>query len=145
MSIQEKRNRNDLPNVDHFVNQYNTKKPLYEQFTGKLKELLKDLLKTCSIDIHLIDGRTKNTESFREKINRSTKKYVDPTNEVKDLSGIRIIVYYEEDLNIVCRLIEKEFEIDKSNSLDKRTILKPEEFGYESIHFVVKLSIQSSL
>ena len=140
MSKQEKRIRNDLPEVDHFVSQYTIKKPLYDEFTSKLVELLKALLRIRSIDTQLIESRTKDTGSFREKISRSSKRYVDPIREVTDLSGIRIIVYYEEDLDIVCQLIENEFEIDRSNSIDKRTVLRPEEFGYQSIHFVVKLS-----
>lgn len=140
MPKQEKPTKKDLSEVHHFVDQYAIKRPLHEEFTNKLAELLKALLKIGGIDIQLIESRTKDTESFKEKISRSSKMYVDPFKEVTDLSGIRIIVYYDEDLDKVCQLIEHEFEIDRANSVDKRTILRPEEFGYQSIHFVVKLS-----
>ena len=53
---------------------------------------------------------------------------------------MRVIVYYEKELNAISDLIEREFDVDWSNSADKRKARKPEEFGYQSIHYVVRLS-----
>lgn len=122
------------------VRQYAIKKPLQADFTAKIVELLKALLHAQNIDTHLIESRTKDLDSFKEKISRVSKKYLHPLKDITDLSGIRIIVYYEEDLNKISELIGKEFEVDWNNSIDKRKILKPEEFGYQSIHYVVTLS-----
>lgn len=97
-------------------------------------ELLKALLRVQIIEVHLIESRTKDARSFQEKIGRASKAYIDPLDEITDLSGIRIIAYYEEDLHKITELIEKEFDVDWDNSMDKRKILKPEEFGYQSIH-----------
>lgn len=120
--------------------QYLLSRPLQEEFTVKTVELIKALLHVQHIEAHLIESRTKELESFQEKINRSPHKYQNPLNEVTDLSGIRIIVYYEKELNTISELIAREFDVDWSNSSDKRKAHKPEEFGYQSIHYVVKLS-----
>jgi putative GTP pyrophosphokinase len=140
MTIQEMQIRNDSQDLNQCVSEYTKLKPCYEEFTGKLKNLIEELLRAHKIETQLIESRTKGIESFKEKISSPSKRYVNPINEVTDLSGIRIIVYYEEDLDTVCKLINDEFEIDKINSIDKRNILKPEQFGYQSIHFVVKIS-----
>jgi putative GTP pyrophosphokinase len=140
MSRLKKTGDNGLSEIDQFVSQYLLKRPLYEELTTRLVELLKSLLNTCKVDVHLIESRTKDVESFREKIGRSSKQYTDPLKEVTDLAGIRIIMYYEKDIEKVCELIENEFGVDTVNSLDKKNILKPEEFGYQSIHFIAELS-----
>jgi len=126
--------------ISDLSRQYLLSRPLQEEFTAKTVELIKALLHVQRIEAHLIESRTKEPESFREKINRSPHKYQNPLNEITDLSGIRIIVYYEKELNTISELIAKEFDIDWSNSSDKRKAHKPEEFGYQSIHYVVKLS-----
>ena len=58
--------------------------------------------------------------------------------------GIRIIVYYLEDLNKISEIIEKEFNVDYGNSINKLETLDPDRFGYRSIHYVVGISITRS-
>jgi len=55
------------------------------------------------------------------------------------LSGIRIIVYYLEDVDLVCQLLMREFQIDDRSSIDKSLLLKPNEFGYRSVHYIASL------
>ena len=126
--------------VSNLSRQYLLSRPLQEEFTAKLVELIKALLHVQGIEAHLIESRTKELESFQEKIKRSPHKYQNPLNEITDLSGIRIIVYYEKELNTISELIAREFDVDWTNSSDKRKAYKPEEFGYQSLHYVVKLS-----
>jgi hypothetical protein len=40
----------------------------------------------------------------------------------------------------IAEVIKKEFEIDYVNSVDKRSILDPDRFGYLSLHYICKLS-----
>jgi len=130
----------DNSQISDYVQQYASRRPLQEQFTGKFVTLLKALIQVKDIEVHLIESRTKDIVSFQEKICRASKRYLDPVNEVTDLSGVRIIVYYEEDLNAIAELIAKEFDIDWDNSVDNRKLMKPEEFGYQSIHYIAGLS-----
>lgn len=122
------------------VKEYELRRPLQDEFTAKIKDLLKSLLHTKGIEIHLIESRTKGVLSFAEKIRRASKEYKDPLAEITDLSGIRIIVYYLEDIKTVCEVIEREFVIDPAKSVDSGARLRPEEFGYQSVHYVARLS-----
>lgn len=113
--------------------------PKYENFTNKLETLLKDFLTHEKIKF-TIQSRTKSVRSFQKKINRPDKKYEFPLNEVTDFTGIRIIVSSLKDVELVKRLIEKEFMIDKERSIDKSEILKTNQFGYLSKHIIVKIN-----
>ena len=125
---------------ENAARQYELKHPLYVQFTEKLRVLLKEMLKGKSIDYDLISGRTKSVDRFRGKLERPDKRYVDPLNDVTDLSGVRVVLYYLDDVDKVCQLVEEEFTVDEANSIDSRKVLKPHEFGYLSVHYVVSLS-----
>ena len=112
--------------------------PLYESFTYKLHMLLGELIKKEVISIAQAEYRTKTVESFLGKIRR--KNYVEPFLEMKDLSGIRIVTYYHDDVLRVADLIEREFELNREHSLDKSNLLGVDEFGYKSFHLVISLN-----
>jgi putative GTP pyrophosphokinase len=128
----------DGPSTNHWCHQYERARPDYLRFTSKIESLLSDMLQAKGIDHHLIESRTKDLESFREKIVRSSKSYKNPLDELTDLSGLRVITHYQDDAILVADLIRAEFEVDSANSIDH----SPEdaEFGYRSAHCVVRIS-----
>ncbi|CAH7268888.1 putative Region found in RelA / SpoT s family protein [Vibrio chagasii] len=122
------------------VEKYKKVQPVYDSFTKKLHMLLEELFDSKGIDLVIMESRAKTVESFKGKIEREDKDYTDPLNEITDLSGIRIIAYYNSDVDEISNLIRKEFEIDEENSVDKRKIDEEDRFGYQSSHLVVSLS-----
>lgn len=129
-----------------FVERYKQIEGQYKDFTHKMHTLVIDILKEHNIKYSAVEYRTKSIDSFSEKIGRSGKTYIDPINEITDLSGLRIILYYIDDLPKVRSIIEDEFDIDKANSRDNRDVLEFDQFGYLSIHEIVTLkSTRSNL
>lgn len=122
------------------VEKYKKVQPVYYSFTKKLHMLLGELFDSKGIDLVIMESRAKTVESFKGKIEREDKDYTDPLNEITDLSGVRIIAYYNSDVDEISNLIRKEFEIDEENSVDKRKIDEEDRFGYQSSHLVVSLS-----
>jgi putative GTP pyrophosphokinase len=120
---------------EEWVKAYEEKRSLYANFTAKLHKLFEDLLHTHGIEVAQIESRTKAPESFREKIQRSGTSYDAPLVQLTDLSGIRIIAYYLQDVDKIGAMIKREFE-----SFDKTQITDPDHFGYFSIHYVISLS-----
>ncbi|HEX7887860.1 MAG TPA: hypothetical protein VF522_00755 [Ramlibacter sp.] len=104
----------------------------------KLQTLLTELLVARGIAVHLIEGRTKEVASFREKITRASKAYVNPLVELTDLTGIRIIAYYQDDALAIGSLIEEEFVVRGLSGASDGEL--PGEFGYRSAHYIVQLS-----
>lgn len=112
--------------------------PKLNQYAEKLKELITVLLYENSIDYHQIEYRVKSYRSFQEK-SESKSKYRDPLKDIKDLVGLRIISYYIEDVKKISSIFEKEFIIDRDNSIDKSALIDPDKFGYVSVHYVFEL------
>ena len=111
--------------------------PQHELLTSSVVSIVKNLLDKENIDYLSVTGRTKDKKSIVEKVNR--KSYKNPKDDLTDLSGIRIIVYFESDIKKVSKLINSSFDVDKKNSLDKDTLLATNEMGYRSVHFVCDL------
>jgi ppGpp synthetase/RelA/SpoT-type nucleotidyltranferase len=126
--------------VEYFVQEYAELRPLYESFTEQLADLLKMLLDNVNIRPHAIEGRTKEISALREKITRQDKSYDDPIAQITDLSGVRIIVYRIDDIEAVASLIESEFTLNRKDSIYKGAELEPEEFGYQSLHYIISIS-----
>jgi putative GTP pyrophosphokinase len=126
--------------IETLTEQYRIVRPFYETYEQRLKELLDRLMRSSKIEYEKIESRTKTVNSLYEKTTRANKDYQEPLKEITDLIGLRIVLYYNDDLKPVCDIIEREFIIDKGLSIDKSQILKPHEFGYRSIHYIVSLS-----
>jgi ppGpp synthetase/RelA/SpoT-type nucleotidyltranferase len=107
----------------------------YEKLATNLVEALKILLSEINVSYLTIDYRIKTFDSFLKKIER--KKYTVPFEQIEDICGIRIICYYRSDIEKICEIINKEFEILESQ--DKEQLLDENEFGYRSYHFIVKV------
>jgi len=132
---------NHLNKEEKITSEFSKNRPLYEAFSQKIKELIFSVLKEKKIDVHSIEFRTKEVSKLREKVSREGKQY-DKYTDVTDLSGVRIICFSTNQLETVCKSIKENFEIIEELSVDKKTLLDPDRFGYLSIHYVVKLSKQ---
>ncbi|HCR4060906.1 GTP pyrophosphokinase family protein [Proteus mirabilis] len=108
--------------------------PSHERLTESVVTIIENLLKSKGVDYLSVSGRTKEKKSALEKIAR--KKYKEPSKEMTDLSGIRIIVFIESDIKKVSQIIEDAFNIDKENSSNQDKKLSVDRIGYRSVHFV---------
>ena len=126
--------------MDNHIDNYQKLRPLYEDYTDRITSLLTFIVNENKIRYHLIESRTKSVDSFKEKIIRKGGNYSNSLEEITDLVGIRIIVYYGDDVEKIERIFKEEFIIDDENSVDKGKLLKTNEFGYQSVHYVVKLT-----
>jgi len=127
-----------MKTVDEWCIEYERIRPEYFRYTKKIESLLTDLLAAKQLGYHLIEARTKDIASFREKIIDASKTYKNPLEDLTDLSGLRVIAYYQDDADLIGELIKSEFIIDSHNSVEH----SPDgaEFGYRSTHYVVRLT-----
>ena len=111
---------------------------LYTDFTSKCKSLIVDLLGVEEIKFHQITERIKEKHKLEGKIFKKNHKY-SKLDEITDIAGIRIITYFEDEVDRIAKIIESEFDVDPENSIDKRT-MENDKFGYRSLHYVVSLN-----
>lgn len=111
--------------------------PAHKRLTDSAITIIRNLLNNNGIEILSVSGRTKDKDSLLEKITR--KGYKKPSEQMTDISGVRIIVYLESDIKRVCNIIEQAFNIDKKNSLNQDDRLSINQIGYRSVHYVCDL------
>ena len=119
---------------------YRETQHLYQSLCTRVQSLLRELLAAEEISAVQVDARAKDVHSLVEKIGRRPGRYPDPLNDITDLAGVRVIVYYASDVERVDTLIEREFHVDTENSWRRTPTTDPDRFGYRSDHYVVSCS-----
>jgi ppGpp synthetase/RelA/SpoT-type nucleotidyltranferase len=119
----------------------------YEDLAQVVKRIVEESLKRRGIRVHSVEARAKNPASFGRKAalpsetDPAKPKYTDPLSEITDLSGVRIITYFPNTLSEIDQMLKEEFQITERS--DKGAILLEEDrFGYQSIHYLLKLTPQ---
>jgi putative GTP pyrophosphokinase len=126
--------------IQTILSEYDQRCTLFEEFTSVTERLILDLLKSNSYRVHSVTSRVKTKQSISDKIRKAPEYTYQRLSDLHDVCGIRIITYYPDEVDSVAEVIQKEFRIDYSASVDKRTILDPDRFGYLSLHYIAELS-----
>lgn len=122
---------------DKLIDDFSDNRDAIEQLSIVVSKTLSELISSENIKVHSITYRVKDKASLKKKIfNKNKYKSI---WDITDLSGVRVITVYEDDVDKVGELIERRFLIDNLNSVDKRELLDPDRFGYLSLHYVVSL------
>lgn len=111
--------------------------PKYRKYAQVLRDVLEKAIKKHAL-LAIIQVRPKSIAGFGEKALRKRFKYRNSVNRITDLCGGRIIVPTVTEIKAVSEFIERHFEIDWENTVDLSQRLKPTEFGYRSVHYIVK-------
>jgi len=126
--------------VTNHVEVYRKLFPAYESFTTRIESLLEELLRAEMIKAHFTESRAKSVDSFSEKNRRPGKSFANPIDEMPDLAGIRIVLYYLDDVTKVGKLIKKEFSVIEEVVEHQSDNYLPDQFGYLSLHYVVHIN-----
>ena len=109
---------------------------------AKLKEVVLDairnVLKENGLMVTAIEGRIKTEASLAGKLELKGQKYL-TIDDITDIVGTRVITYYSEDVDKISAFIEKLFNVDWANSVDKRKMHQLDSFGYMSLHYVCRV------
>ncbi|MFS0934499.1 GTP pyrophosphokinase family protein [Enterococcus casseliflavus] len=124
--------------------EYDNNLSTYTDFLVQMNNLVERLI--LDNNISSISSRIKSKNSLKNKIdnkqkkmNKSSYKY-NRLNDITDVCGLRICTIYSDDVDKISNIIENEFFVDRENSIDKRSTLEPDKFGYLSVHYIVSLS-----
>lgn len=117
------------------LEEYREKLPVFE----KLQSVVAEKLRACLDENHLIvsglETRIKKEKSLAGKLELKGHKY-HSLYDITDIVGARIITYYSDEVDVISALVEKLFDVDWANSVDKRKMLETDRFGYLSLHYV---------
>lgn len=111
--------------------------PKHARLTDVVLALVKSLLREHQDKILEIVGRTKDRANTIEKIAR--KGYATPGRQLSDLTGIRVIVFFESQIEPICTLLREIFDVIEDEVADHTRAAAPDRFGYRSMHLTCKL------
>lgn len=120
------------------LDDYVATKPVFDAMCINVRRLVEELLKIEGIRVASIDGRVKGHDSLAEKLVRPGKEY-SKLADVTDVVGVRVVTFFEDDVDRVARVIDREFKLIPEHCNDRRKS-EPDRFGYKSLHYVCELS-----
>jgi ppGpp synthetase/RelA/SpoT-type nucleotidyltranferase len=120
------------------IDEYRRRLAGYERYAVALKELLVAAARSLA-PLAIVESRAKSIASFGQKIWRRRDVCDNPVDQFTDLCGARVITQTAAEVEAVADWIEDHFEVDWENTVDKRQRLRPTEFGYRSVHYIVSL------
>ncbi len=126
------------------VEQYQTVRRRYVEYSDSIKDIIKKALAHSQIKVASVEARAKSITSYGRKASEpsdtdpSQPKYPNPMSQITDLAGVRIITFFPNTVSEVDGVIDDEFVV--LERIDKATrLLEEERFGYQSVHYLVKL------
>lgn len=124
--------------LDTIMNEYYQRIEIYKKMKRDVEDIINTLIEVHHIKISTMSLRIKTEQALRNKI-ISKNKYLH-LEDITDVLGCRILTLFETDVERILDLLEQTFEI--CEIVDKRKKNKPNriEFGYNSVHMVVKFT-----
>ena len=126
------------PHCQLLLQEFRDKRQELLQLDNHVFELISQTLKQQGIELNSIEHRIKTVESLAGKLARKGEKYRQ-LSDITDLIGLRIVTFYTDDVDKVAAIISQLFDIDWSNSVDKRKLHDLNSFGYNSLHYICNL------
>lgn len=122
-------------NEELILDQYKQNLPNFLEQQKVVRSVLNDAFSKAGIVIANIESRVKTYESLEGKLRLKGSKY-HSLEDITDILGFRIITFYIDDVDKVASVVERLFQIDWENSVDKRKLLEIDSFGYLSLHYI---------
>ncbi len=102
-----------------------------------LREQISAILEKNSITLGVpLESRIKSWASIDDKIKRKSSA-IKKIDDVDDLAGIRIILLFRRDVDLLDKILNDVFQVIRSEDTSKR--LNDNQFGYQSNHYIVHI------
>lgn len=131
--------------AERAVSAYLPRQEYYGRLAQAAKRILEEATSRRGIKIHSIEARAKAPESLLRKAAQpslddpDSPKYAKPLSQITDLAAVRVITFFPGTLSDVDSLVGDEFVVVERSDKGAE-LLEDERFGYQSIHYLVKLS-----
>ena len=124
--------------TEMLLDEYRELMPVYTRMAELIPQELKKFFSDAGIIVAAVEHRVKTEESLEGKLQLKGDKYGSIT-DITDIVGLRVITFYTDDVDKVASIVERLFEIDWENSVDKRKLYEIDSFGYLSVHYICRI------
>ena len=123
------------PHIQSILDEYRRDLPLFQEAAGTVTSQIKSTLADAGVIVAAVESRVKAYDSLYGKLELKGHKYRSLA-DITDILGLRVITFYIDDVDKVASAIERLYEVDWENSVDKRKLLEIDTFGYLSLHYI---------
>ncbi len=109
----------------------------FQAVRASIESKIRERLSAAGILVAAVESRVKTEHSLAGKLELKGAKYKSLA-DITDILGVRVITFYVDDVDKVASAVERLFEVDWDNSVDKRKLLDLDSFGYLSLHYVCR-------
>ena len=119
------------------LEEYRQQRPVFAKMQETIPAQVRSLFDEAGIVVASIESRVKEEKSLAGKLELKGAKY-NSLADITDIFGMRIITFYIDDVDKVASVVERLFEVDWDNSVDKRKLHEVDRFGYMSLHYICR-------
>ena len=123
------------PRCESILAEYRRESPRFHRMASEVQKNLEWTFAEAGIIVAATESRVKTEESLAGKLALKGGKYKS-LSDITDIVGLRVITFYIDDVDKVASAVERLFEVDWENSVDKRKIHEIDSFGYLSLHYI---------
>ncbi len=117
------------------LEEYRQNKPLFVSMADQIHRTLCETFAKAGIVVAAVEYRVKTEDSLAGKLELKGSKYK-TLADITDIVGLRVITFYSADVDKVASAVDRLYDVDWANSVDKRKLLEIDSFGYLSLHYV---------
>ena len=120
------------------LHEYHDMLPRFRETAADVHKKLKQTFAEAGLVVAALESRVKTRDSLAGKLELKGGKYKSLA-DITDIIGIRVVTFYVDDVDKVASVLERLFDIDWENSVDKRKIHEIDSFGYLSLHYICSM------
>jgi len=141
--------------IDQFLANYSRQQDYFQVLATRAAGLLSHRLKRQGVQV-IVSSRAKDIDRLRDKLNKRRSKYKteqDIYDDLLDLAGVRIALYFPGDIERVKNTIEELFDVlntiehpkprkDDANKKEGSSY-EPEFKGYKATHIIARIKAET--
>ena len=120
------------------IEEFRDMHPMFEKMLRVVRETLEKSMADNRIYVNAIEARVKDEASLAGKLERKGDKY-HSLSDLTDILGARIITFYSDEVDKIAAIVDRIFDVDWENSIDKRKMHDLNSFGYSSLHYICRI------
>ncbi len=126
------------PHSESIMEEYRKQRPMFLEAENAIATRLRESLTEAGIVVASVESRVKTEKSLAGKLELKGAKYKSLA-DITDIIGLRVITFYLDDVDVVASVVERLFDVDWDNTVDKRRLHALDSFGYQSLHYICRV------
>lgn len=120
------------------LEEYREMKPVFEKMCSIVRMTLDDAISSGGLYVTAVESRVKEEKSLVGKLEMKGSKYASLA-DITDILGLRVITFFSDEVDKISAMVDRLFDVDWDNSVDKRKMHELDSFGYNSLHYICRI------